>query len=400
MSSPALLSVMFVVDFAKFFGVRQVAPVCGSDTSGDDGGFQRAIDLCLDLSLRNIWCDLDFARLSGRRRRSLFLCESAQLGGLLSDRFDNFGGTKLWLLPSYLKAAIDFPLRLDSELFSYKFKTRGEIVLEEWYAIKGGPLIHKFLGYWSPSTGMVVDSPNMWERRKDLGNAKLINGFVPLNFVNIFNMALDDGSHVGSMVDILQSLKSSLNFSMVDVPHKDFGVRDGNGDWNGVVKDLQQGALDISNAGLTHTPDRQTTIDFTFGVIEDKTTIVIRNPALYKNSKALDATSYLNIFPVSVWTLIMGQILVCSLLFCIQNSWATFKASNCLKQFAFGLNLCYCNFLQLGFSHLSVKLSSRILFLSNAMLSIVLFATYTGDLTAFMTAGETQSKIKSFEVCT
>ncbi len=65
---------------------------------------------------------------------------------------------------------------------------------------------------------------------------------------------------------------------------------------------------------LNFPPERQTAIDFTFGVLEDVTTLVIREPGGNSSSslgqQALNASAYLSIFSWAVWTLILIIVLL------------------------------------------------------------------------------------------
>ena len=60
--------------------------------------------------------------------------------------------------------------------------------------------------------------------------------------------------------------------------------------------------------------------------------------------------------------------------------------------------LVFLNFIQLGYSSYSTdRLANRLLVLSICILSFIIFAYYTADLTSLMTSGPKAVTIKSFE---
>ena len=84
-----------------------------------------------------------------------------------------------WLL----KAASDprasmmsMKLRVDSNIFLYKYEEQS-VVLDEVYRVnKNRPLIIKPAGVWSKMSGLLLTSVPFWERRKDLQGITLIGG--------------------------------------------------------------------------------------------------------------------------------------------------------------------------------------------------------------------------------
>ena len=302
-----------------------------------------------------------------------------------------------WLSPeasNVLSSMSLLPLRFDSKVFTYKADNNP--VLHEWYMLKG-----KILYSLEHDLEDKPSLPYIWERRGDLKGAELINGLVPMRYKNPVNMQLEDGSFVGFMVDVLNMAKVRLNFSTSDVlvPDNDFGVMKDDCSWTGVVGQLQEGNYDVSFTGLTVTPSRQTVIDFSLGVFEDVTTLTIRNPDLFGKEIPLDVTAFLTIFTKLVWFLLIVHVGACGLYFMLKSSYIKPNTSPSLKHgFLQGTKIHLVTLLQLGSSSHFRNMSERMAYLSISMLSIMIFVSYTGDLTAFMTVGTTENEIKSFEV--
>ena len=393
---------LLIIRLLETLNVKNVG-LCLKESAEDDLGISEAFDFVTDLLGQGNYFSFWLAGgvVPEAQHGVLLVCDLSAMN--TSEEPNVFHSQYHWLSPENHANASTLmsllPMRLDSNVFTYRLDhdNRDITSISEWYKLKGKFLFSLKHGF----KGAKLSLPHIWERRRDLKGVKLTNGFVPLKVKNPIIMQQDDGSMAGSMIDILNSMKASLNFTSLNVlvPDNDFGVMDDNGSWTGVVRQLQDRNYDISFTGLTATPSRQSVIDFTNGVIEDVTTLIVRNPALYGKGTGLDITGFLTIFSKLTWLLIGAHICVFAFIFMLK---ATFKESTSrlgyLKQFLLGAELHYVTLMQLGSNVCFNKLSEKIAYLTIATLSIVLFATYTGDLTAFMTAGAPQSKIRTFEV--
>ena len=334
-------------------------------------------------------------------RRALILSSSYLEGKYVSPA--NFYSNLFWVFPSTFDME-SLPLRLDTNVLSYKEEGDGAIILEEFYKIKGGLMVQNHFGRWTPPDGLSIGEPNIWERRRDLRGTALINGMVPLTFPNpgfVYNM--EDGTSVGALVDMLELLRTSLNFTTHDafVPDNDYGLKGTDGTWTGIIGELKAGRYDMSNAGLTITPEREEAVDLTLGVFEDKVTLIIKNPVKYDEHLIhLDMTSFLSVFPPLVWCLILFQMCLYGL-YCFVQAKADYvngRSFESAQGFISGVSTHWLALLQLSSDSLNVlRTSGKLAYISIAASSVILFVFFTGDLTSFLTAGVAHKKIKTFE---
>jgi hypothetical protein len=182
--------------------------------------------------------------------------------------------------PSYIK------LRLDSKLFFFT-ELIEEIIISEMYSIKLGPLIKRKIGIWTIETGLVVYTPNIWERRADLLGTPLECVTLDSGYITQVQHDSQNGNftHVtGLFPDYLKLLENHLNFTVnvglsVDgkwgAPEKDGST------WNGIVGMLINNEADIETGGLTRTFQRAEVIDFGVTLELDIATLVQPRSVIY-----------------------------------------------------------------------------------------------------------------------
>ena len=69
-------------------------------------------------------------------------------------------------------------LHLDTNIVEVE-EGNGYLLLRETYAVKGQVKHRVLFGNWSESGGLLVDSPNVCERRQDLGGVNLRDSIMP-----------------------------------------------------------------------------------------------------------------------------------------------------------------------------------------------------------------------------
>jgi hypothetical protein len=184
------------------------------------------------------------------------------------------------LVMSYEPDKTILKLRLDSKLFFFNL-LGANIHLSEIYSVKSGqPIMQKF-GVWSVETGLVVNTPNMWERRADLMGLQL--ECVTQEYAFMTQVHHDNKSEklprvTGLFVDYLRHLESHLNFTANVGLSQDvkWGALEEDGStWNGIVGMLIYNKTDIATAGLTRTLQRSIVIDFSISLEVELTTLIV-----------------------------------------------------------------------------------------------------------------------------
>jgi hypothetical protein len=184
------------------------------------------------------------------------------------------------LVMSYEPNLTIFKPRLDSKLFFFNL-LGADIHLSEIYSVKSGQPIKQKFGVWSVETGLVVNTPNMWERRADLRGLQL--ECVTLDYVFMTQVHHDNKSEklpllTGLFVDYLRHLESHLNFTAnlgLSQDGKWGALEEDRSTWNGMVRMLINNKTDIATAGFTRTLQRSIVIDFSVSLDAEISTLIV-----------------------------------------------------------------------------------------------------------------------------
>ncbi len=308
------------------------------------------------------------------------------------------------------------PLNLESNLLTIESTPKFEETLNvfEWYRVPSGLLRKNQIGTWKENdyTGgkLHMCKASKWERRADLGGIVLKDGmtsddnFHPDNIIlGLHKLPNLDIESRGLMADVIHNLQERLNFTIEIVFGTDdkYGSRNPDDTWNGIIAELQKHNVDISTSGLTITADRSQVTDFTLGIIPDISTLLTRKSS--HTMESLNLWAYVTVFPIAVWITTLTAMILSAIFYEIYSRCSIFGQSKPGSGFLTGFALGYLTMLQLGTtsessSSLTRNFSGRITVLSMSFLAMVLFAHYTGDLTAFMTVGNAKTSLNSFQV--
>ncbi len=151
-------------------------------------------------------------------------------------------------------------------------------------------------------------------------------------------------------------------------------------------------------AALTATSERQGVIDFTVGIFEDVVTLIVRKDNVNgAKGNAFNLNAYIHIFFLPVWTCIVGAVILYAASTHFSRRQVAQKSSN-LKTFAAGVEDGYHTLLQISLANQNFdRPTSRMAYLSFSLLSVILFAVFNSEVTAYMTAGAPSFGLKSFQ---
>ena len=287
---------------------------------------------------------------------------------------------------------LDLKLRLDTNIIFCTQEGR-DYALTEKYAIKDGPIVEEYFGNWSSESGLKINSPLIWERRTDLMNITLIDSVLEYSVISMLsrseNGEIQGQSGIGP--DILATLKEKLNFSTRAVSPEDGewgSIKADNFTWSGMVGDLLYKRADISTALLSFTLERSKAIDFSITIIEFVVTLI--QPLTI--SSEINAWAYLTIFPVLAWIIILGMVFISSLLLSIIANYLEKVDINLLD--AISISFSYL----LQWSHEKPDIlktrAAKVGLFTWALGCYMVFSFYEADLTATMTSGPPESRIK------
>ncbi|XP_064646533.1 glutamate receptor U1-like [Lineus longissimus] len=256
---------------------------------------------------------------------------------------------------------------------------------------------------WNRHDGLQLDSDALFPNSR--------NGFNGMNFrvttlpYSYFqqNQSFPDGSFaiVGLVPDIVNILARSLNFTVtwVQPPDGYWGAPVGDGSWNGMIGQVMRGEVDFAAAGHSITAARSAVVDFADAFFFGASIIMVKTPGSLGRLLV-----YLAPLNTLVWICTIISIPVCSILLWLLMRASPFYSNQdpcfypeSFKLLKFGPCLWYifgCLWNQ-GQSTTPRAMSGRLLLTSWWLFVVVILATYSGNLIAFLTVTKVTLPISS-----
>ena len=309
-------------------------------------------------------------------------------------------------MPTAYKNDINF--RLDSNIILFNESPTGNWKILDIFAVKNGPTISLEIGNWDTKNGIVLQkSLNRWDRRTDLKGTTFVNCFA--SNPGFADFVRDENDNImgstGSFQEMLYYITGNLNltFKIVEAPWE-FELLE-NGSWTGEMGLLQRKEVDVVSSVLGITLQRSNFVDYPFPTDYHPLTL---HAAIPKGS-APNMWVFLRVFGPYQWMVFVALLvlLVVGLHFITllspdkagkefgtkRGASKNYHLNSALSEFAL---VCLYT-IQMG-SHTNSKLlASRLLTLTMSMLTFLLFAYYTTDITSEMTSGAPEIPIRTFE---
>ncbi len=170
-----------------------------------------------------------------------------------------------------------------------------------------------------------------------------------------------------------------------------------------MVRQLQSGKADICGASLTITPARSEAIDFSVGLVDDISSLMILNPAVAGNQKPqIDLMVYLTVYSIEAWLAILGIATFSSIVYTALLNQARKELNTVylqLKKFLLEADHFFLSLIQRR-SDTGERMQyagEKIQLITISTVTFLLFSFYGADLTATMTAGVRTSSLSSFQ---
>ena len=292
-------------------------------------------------------------------------------------------------------------LRLDTKL--YLFAAIGNTTyIREIYNVNGKSVMN-VIGTWNEDGGLLISTPNMWDRRNNLTGMEIIattTNWYPFHMLahNKSDTFVVGGS--GFFIELLKILAQKLKFTAKVIPPVDgrwgFAV---NGIWNGMVGMLVRKEADVIVAGLTKTKERETVLKFSKTILVDEFTLLTSKTKSTKPEPYF--LIYIDIFPMNVWLVCGTMVIIIAFGFTIINMLGTYPLHDTEDSEEFnmlnGIGLTLSLF-RLIYYEVNIKgTSSKIFFLISAVSTYLIIIHYTAYLTALTTSSIKEGPIRSFE---
>ncbi|XP_050430307.1 ionotropic receptor 25a [Adelges cooleyi] len=256
---------------------------------------------------------------------------------------------------------------------------------------KGSP---KQLGTWTSKKGLDMEQTASTfiskQRFFRIGTAKAI----PWTFM--------DGTWKGYCIDLIEKLAKDMNFKYELVVKEVFGELDPvNNTWNGLIGGLVEGELDIVVAALTMTSEREEVIDFIAPYFEQTgISIVIRKP-----TRKTSLFKFMTVLKPEVWLSIVGALTMTAFMIWILDKYSPYSAQNnkpkyeqfrnftLVESFWFALT----SFTPQGGGETPKAISGRVLVAAYWVFVVLMLATFTANLAAFLTVERMQTPVQSLQ---
>ena len=261
----------------------------------------------------------------------------------------------------------------------------------------------KEIGIWTDSGSLMINDPNMWNRRANLYGAivRVTMIHYPLlstNFIFDSHENLIGGR--GFLFDILHNLEIDLNFTSslsLSIDGKYGGVIS-NGTGDGMVGMLMRDETDVAVASLTYTAQRHKAIDYTIPIFPRVYSSLITSRV---TGTTTNLTVYMERFSLMAWAMIALTALILATAFYIvsESGVNSFHFSSDPEKFGLlqSIGMTMMILMQLTYNGSIKSASAKVLFFSSSIFAYLIFTFFACDLISGMTAGTKDVPIKNFQ---
>lgn len=203
------------------------------------------------------------------------------------------------------------PISLQGSTGKVAFDSQGfrssEFVLDILHLTKRGILK---IGYWTPETNVKIlqhDISHAFDadliRNKTLIVTTVQNDPYVMLKESIETLTGNE-RYEGFCIDLINKLAQNLGFNYIIKEAEDgqYGKKQDNNEWNGMIRELMDGKADIALVDLTITSSREEVVDFTMPFMTTGISILYRK----STTKVTTLFSFLSPFSMEVWIYVMG----------------------------------------------------------------------------------------------
>ncbi|KAG5868015.1 hypothetical protein JTB14_037908 [Gonioctena quinquepunctata] len=215
----------------------------------------------------------------------------------------------------------------------------------------------------------------------------------------------DTGKRVwtGYCADFTAKLAEKMNFDFEFVEPKTgtFGKKI-NGVWNGVVGDLSSGETDLAITAIIMTADKEEVVDFVAPYFEQTgITIVMRKPV-----RKTSLFKFMTVLKLEVWLSIVAALIVTGFMVWFLDKYSPYSARNNKKAYPYPCRkftlkesfwFALTSFTPQGGGEAPKALSGRTLVAAYWLFVVLMLATFTANLAAFLTVERMQAPVQSLE---
>ncbi|CAO1369520.1 unnamed protein product [Diamesa serratosioi] len=204
----------------------------------------------------------------------------------------------------------------------------------------------------------------------------------------------------GYCIDMLNKLSEKMVFTYEIVTNDKFGVRDSDGNFNGLTGDLVRGDTDIIIAPLKMTAEREEIMDFVAPYFEQTGILIVMKKPIADTS----LFKFMTVLRLEVWLSIVGALSTTAIMIWLVDRYSPYSSRNHLysypcREFSFKESFWFAltSFTPQGGGEAPKALSGRILVAAYWLFVVLMLATFTANLAAFLTVERMQTPVQSLE---
>nr|QBB73019.1 ionotropic receptor [Protaetia brevitarsis] len=258
------------------------------------------------------------------------------------------------------------------------------------------------IGSYSDASGFSVESGKLIKPIRTFYRVGITHA-IPWSYKEI-DLETNTTTWQGYCVDFLAELAKIMEFDyeLVEPERGTFGERDDDGQFDGVVGDLQRGETDLAITALIMTADREEVIDFVAPYFEQSgISIVMRKPV-----RKTSLFKFMTVLKLEVWLSIVGALIVTGFMIWFLDKYSPYSAQNNKKAYPYPTRdftlkesfwFALTSFTPQGGGEAPKSLSGRTLVAAYWLFVVLMLATFTANLAAFLTVEMMQTPVQSLE---
>ena len=306
-----------------------------------------------------------------------------------------FSSTSTWLVKTGEEEIFQgVYLPITSQVYSFNKVLEDVVVKESYNVAQGLKLWTKQIGLWRERK-LSWDQSTVFERRKDFYGYQFEAVTMPESPINIVyteNSKISLGGYFGNVWHLLEK---HMNFTtrIRMSPDGNWGSRDENGTWNGMIQEVHEKRSHLGIAAFSFTKERSEVVEFSPPLFKANILMFLKYP-----ERRSSWTTFIEPFDPYLWFSLCVLILLLSLSVSATYQFGPEKTKN-PGSFIFSLNFLLILGAQMGQgSAIEPKsFSTRIVFITNYLLGVVILASYSSKMVAFLSTVKLHPEIETLE---
>ncbi|XP_058818724.1 uncharacterized protein LOC131681746 [Topomyia yanbarensis] len=208
----------------------------------------------------------------------------------------------------------------------------------------------------------------------------------------------------GYCIDFLQQLSKIMNFDydLVHPKQGTFGRRDASGNWDGLVGDMVVGEIDFAMASMKMTAEREEVVDFVAPYFEQTGILIVMRKPVRETS----LFKFMTVLRLEVWLSILLAIVATAVMLWLLDKFSPYSARNNKTAYPYDCRdftlkesfwFALTSFTPQGGGEAPKALSGRTLVAAYWLFVVLMLATFTANLAAFLTVERMQTPVQSLE---